>query len=204
MTLTLNKSFSGSGVAAAEGYVFIKKQTISTSITSIDFINGSNDVVFDSTYKTYMFVYEVLQASGEITAVISTTTDGTNFNVAGNGVTIDPHLFNDDGTSSLDNNAQANLTTGLYGPTMPDSSVTEGSSSGFYFFYDPANTTQYKNATLEVTQISAGSPSGHWSTGGRMAFHTWQTTSAITGVRLAVASGTLNEGSISLFGLKTS
>ena len=46
--------------------VFIKKLTASSSST-LSFVNGSSDVVLDSTYKEYVFTFNNIHPSGETT-----------------------------------------------------------------------------------------------------------------------------------------
>ena len=62
----LEASFSGKSM------VFIKKLTASTS-DDLSFVNGSSDVVLDSTYKEYLFIFKDIHPA----------TDGTEFTFQG-------------------------------------------------------------------------------------------------------------------------
>ena len=48
--------------------VFIKKLTASSSAT-LSFVNGSSDVVLDSTYKEYLFTFKDIHPSASIQMV---------------------------------------------------------------------------------------------------------------------------------------
>ena len=43
---------------------FIKKQTISSSAT-VDFVNGTSDLVLDNTYKEYLFTFNNIHPSSQ-------------------------------------------------------------------------------------------------------------------------------------------
>ena len=59
----------------------IKTITVSSGTTDVSFIHGSNDVVFDSTYKSYLFkVIEVhVSLDSGVKLGFQGTTDGSNF-----------------------------------------------------------------------------------------------------------------------------
>ena len=59
----------------------IKTVTVSSSTSTVSFIHGSNDVVFDSTYKSYLFkVIEVhVSLDSGVKLGFQGTTDGSNF-----------------------------------------------------------------------------------------------------------------------------
>ena len=82
--VTLNdravRSVSTFGSLNTGNMIFIKKLTASSS-ANLTFLNGSSDVVFDSTYKEYLFTLKNIHPSAN-PGIISfqTTTDGTNYN----------------------------------------------------------------------------------------------------------------------------
>ena len=115
------------------GFTLIKKQTISSGVASVEFINGSSDVVFDSTYKTYVFQFEnMVSASGEQNMLYQATTDGgTTWNsVSGNRVRTQPFIYDDTGASATSTESDRNVTSGLEVMGWPVAAVTEGSFSG--------------------------------------------------------------------------
>jgi hypothetical protein len=78
--LAFDADADGFSTATATSMVLIKTLTASSSAT-LSFIHGSSDVVFDSTYPTYMFKYtSVHPATNDQPFLFQGTTDGTNFN----------------------------------------------------------------------------------------------------------------------------
>jgi hypothetical protein len=59
MDLSQDYNFTGTvtGMGTAGAMTLIKSITASSS-ASVSFVNGSNDVVLDSTYKSYKFVFK--------------------------------------------------------------------------------------------------------------------------------------------------
>ena len=83
--VTLNnrgvRSVSAFGSLNTGSMVFIKKLTASSSGT-LSFVNGSSDVVLDSTYKEYLFTFKDIHPQTDDESLqFNMTTDGTNFNV---------------------------------------------------------------------------------------------------------------------------
>ena len=192
------------------GFTLIKKQTISSGVSSVEFIDGSSDVVFDSTYKTYVFQFEnMVSDSGEQNMLYQATTDGgTTWNsVSGNWVRTMPFIYDDSGAynSNLATTTEAdrNITSGWQLMSFPAVTVTGGSFSGSLYFYDPANSSQYKVALMIAAGVADGNGGAHWLTYGRLQPYTLMTTSAINGLKFFVSSGTIDGGDISLFGINT-
>ena len=186
------------------GFTLIKKQTISSSQSSIDFINGTSDVVFDSTYTTYMFLCENLTGSGgELPLYSRVTTDGSTWDaIYGNFEPATPRTYADGAFTTTDHEGQLNNNYCQIGAFA--GSMSEATLSLVLYFFAPASTSKYKLMFSNLTGIGDNSPAGHWLTYGQFGNFTWKTTSAITGVRFYENSGTLEGGDISLFGLKTS
>ena len=63
--------FDAGAMSLGGSMVFIKKLTADGSSSSLTFTHGSSDVVLDSTYKNYMFIYKDIHPS----------TDGPNFQI---------------------------------------------------------------------------------------------------------------------------
>ena len=59
---------------------FIKKLTASSSAT-LSFVNGSSDVVLDSTYKEYLFTFNTISFYDKRIGILSTRCSFFNFNV---------------------------------------------------------------------------------------------------------------------------
>lgn len=183
--------------------VLIKKQTISSD-ASIEFVNGSSGVVFDSTYDTYIFNFESLHStSAEQETKMQVTTNGSTWNsVATTYAHNTAYIYDSSGSSNSQVDAGANLTTGAILLGFTGNSMAESSWSGTVTFYNPSNTSLYKNSSLSGVGIADNTPAGNWLLYSRYGGMTWKTTSALTGVKFSVGSGTITSGDITLYGLK--
>ena len=204
MSLLYFPSQASSDSGGGGQLVLIKKQTISSD-ASIEFVDGSSDVVFDSTYNTYTFNFESLHStSGEQETKMQVTTNGSTWNsVATTYAHNMAFVYDTSGANSSQVDAGANLTTGAILLGFTGNSMAESSWSGAVTFYNPSNTSLYKNSRLSVVGIADNTPVGNWLLCSRYGGMTWKTTSAITGVKFSVASGTITSGDITLYGLKT-
>ena len=179
--------------------VLIKKQTASSS-SSITFTDGTSDVVFDSTYKTYMFAFESIESDTASTVngylQIQASTDNTTYNLQLTNASNRPYAY----ASGVGNNEflGAHTTSFL---TFGDITPTFGLCSGQLFFYDPAQTTHYKQSDYKM--FAYGDSTAPHLMGVYRGGISWETTSAITSVQFQMSSGTLESGSITLYGLKT-
>ena len=83
--VTLNdrgvRSVTAFGSVSGGSMIFIKKLTASSSST-LSFVNGSSSVVFDSTYKEYLFICKNIHPSDDNAKFqFNMSTDGSNYNV---------------------------------------------------------------------------------------------------------------------------
>ena len=113
------------------------------------------------------------------------------------------YIYDDTGAANSSIESGAGITTGSILMGFTANSMAESSWSGTVTFYNPSNTSLYKNSRLSAVGIADNSPAGHWLQNSRYGGMTWETTSALTGVKFSVASGTITSGDITLYGLKT-
>ena len=189
-----NVSFANAG-----GLKLIKTLTASSSAT-LSFVDGSSDVVLDSTYKEYLFIFNNIHAA----------TAGTDFGFQGDTGT--NTNYNQTITSSFFRAAhnEADSTTALgedtgfdqaQGTSIQPIATNMGDDndmcgSGFLHIFDPSNTTFVKHfiATSNVYQESVFNNNQY--IGGY-----FNTTSAITRIQFKMASGNIDAGTIQLFGV---
>jgi len=189
-----NVSFANAG-----GLKLIKTLTASSSAT-LSFVDGSSDVVLDSTYKEYLFIFNNIHAA----------TAGTDFGFQGDTGT--NTNYNQTITSSFFRAAhnEADSTTALgedtgfdqaQGTSIQPIATNMGDDndmcgSGFLHIFDPSNTTFVKHfiATSNVYQESVFNNNQYIS-------GYFNTTSAITRIQFKMASGNIDAGTIQLFGV---
>jgi hypothetical protein len=181
----------------------IKEQTASSS-SSISFVNGSSDVVLDSTYPIYLFKCINIHPS----------VDNTNFSFNGSDDT-SSHSYNITKTSSdfAAFHDEADSATNLYYRTGNDlaqstaiqmigSSVgsdNDQSTSGELFLFNPSSTTFVKHFISNFNTVTFHNYSTRSFTAGY-----FNTTAAITAIQFSMNSGNIDSGTIKLYGIKDS
>ena len=184
---------------AAKSLIHIKTLTASSSST-ISFVNGSSDVVLDSTYPIYLFKY--------ITA--HPATDEANFKFQGStnsgssyGVTMTStkfrsvHLENDSYTT-LSYEAAQDLaqSTNFHNLHNGVGNENDEQCSGELFLFNPSSTTFVKHYMSVASEVNAynigqnGFGAGYFNT-----------TSAINAIQFKMSSGNIDAGDICLYGI---
>ena len=178
--------------------VLIKTLTASSSST-LTFLNGSSDVVFDSTYKEYIFKLIGTHPSAN-PGIISfqATTDGTNYNTTVTSTYF--RAFHDEGDTSTGlayaggfDHAQGTAVINLDSGSGNDN---DQASSGSLRIFNPSSTTFVKNFIGQVSNSNDGDFNHNVFTAGY-----FNTTSAITGIRFSMDSGNIDAGTIKLYGV---
>ena len=180
----------------------IKTLTASGS-SSLSFVNGSSDVVLDSTYPIYVLkLINIHPSASDTFFEINFSTDsGSNYNVA-KTTTLFAAYHNESGSA-----------TGLNYNTTHDSAQNTGgarintsqgngndeSFSGEIFLYNLSSTTFVKHFISRLSTHGSSSYLYDFYSAGY-----GNTTSAIDGVKFAYASGNIDLGTIKLYGIKDS
>tara|TARA_R100000322_G_scaffold167669_1_gene135962 strand:+ start:493 stop:1107 length:615 start_codon:yes stop_codon:yes gene_type:complete len=200
--VTLNdravRSVSSFGSLNTGSMVFIKKLTASSS-SDLTFINGSSDVVFDSTYKEYVFTFKDIHAPGgseDFTFQVDTGTN-TNFNQ-----TITSSVFrayhNEAGNdAALGYMAGIDQAQGTSFQTLVDDTGHDNDNCtvGYLRIFEPASTTFVKHF-LATTNNVIDTYSQNFNVAGY-----FNTTTALTRVRFKMTSGNIDAGDICLYGI---
>jgi len=180
----------------------IKTLTISSGTSTVSFIHGSSDVVFDSTYPIYMFKWiNTHHATADRELVFQGTTDGSNFNVTMTSTYFYAYNFESGSspTLSYDTARDQAQGTGFQRLTLPVRTDSDASAAGEMFIFEPSSTTFVKN----FISRSAGMGEDSYAQDVNVAGY-FNTTSAITGIQFKAESGNLDSGTIKLYGIKDS
>jgi hypothetical protein len=182
--------------------VHIKTLTASGDAT-LSFVDGTADVVLDSTYPIYKFEF----------INIHPATDGAEFQVGfrDGGTNYDAiktttgflaiHTESDSETglndrSALDGQAQ---NTGFLNINLNLGNDNDQSLSGTMFLYNPSSTTFVKHFMTDVQYSQNTDGSINYRCAGYC-----NTTTAIDGVQFKMSSGNTDAGKIKLYGIKDS
>ena len=180
-------------LSAGGSMVLLEEQTASSS-DDISFTSG-----IDSTYKEYIF-YFISSHPSTNPGIISfqATTDGTNFNTAVTSTYF--RAYHDEADSAAVLQYAVNFDeaqgTGVQNLDSGSGNGNDLASSGYLHLYNPSDTTFVKHFYSK----SSGTNDGDYSINVFAAGY-FNTTSAITGIRFQLDSGTIDSGTIKLYGV---
>ena len=178
------------------GFVHIKTQTVSSSVSSVQFIHGTSDVVFDGTYKAYKLIITGGTVVNDTQKPhIRFTTDGSSFITSGysmNGLT--RSAGNTDLSYHSNSDSDIRMINDGIGNAADETFSIEVN------FNNPATTDVHKLIHGTVTGIeSDGNTISGFFGGGYLG-----NTSAITGFEIGVGSGNIDGGTFTLLGVVNS
>jgi hypothetical protein len=186
---------SGSGGAM----VPIKTLTASSSGT-LSFVNGSDDVVLDSTYRTYIFKWiSCHPATNNVTFQAGFRDGSTNYDA-----TITSATFNataDEAGTDAGLNYQAGRDqaqgTSYQDITSFNGNQNDSATSGEMFLFNPSSTTFIKHFIIRSQQMNPQAP---FATDDLFAGYC-NVTAAIDAVQFKFSSGNIDAGTIKLYGI---
>ena len=203
-TLGFNSSANGFATISPGSMTLIKTLTASSSST-ISFVHGTSDVVLDSTYPVYLFKFINVHpsnngtgfainlrtgSSGSYSAATKTT---TNFRAEHNEAGSETAL----GYSTSRDLAQSTGDINIMGDTLGNGN--DECASGKMYLFNPSSTTFVKHFLIQASMYHESNANQNCFVGGYA-----NTTSAITSVRFKMVAGTVDAGTIKLYGIKDS
>jgi len=189
---------SGLIKAAAGGgaWTLIKSISASSSAT-VSFVNGSSDVVLDSTYPIYYFKFiNIHPAEAEHFTFQGSTDGGSSY-----GETLTStyfHATHDEGDSSTSlsyvNGKDLAQSTSYLRLADSTSTNADESTSGELRLFSPSSTTFVKHFISRSSVAATGAKDGFVA-------GYFNTTSAIDAIQFKMSSGNIDSGIITLFGI---
>ena len=173
--------------------VFIKKQTASASAT-LSFVDGTSDVVLDSTYKEYFFTFTNIHGATDDRALTVGFRDGGSAYDATKTTTSFRAYQNEAGTASaLGYGASEDLaqSTGFQMLGTDSGNDNDQATSGYMRLFNPSSTTFVKHFIAETNVSSASDLCMNTFTAGYC-----NVTAAIDGVQFAMRTGNMDSGDI--------
>jgi len=188
---------------AAKSLTHIKTLTASSSST-LSFVDGSSDVVLDSTYPIYLFKFINCHPSTDSTFLsFNMSTDGgSNYNVTKTSTFhLAYHLETNDSDTTLAYSAAEDLAQSTDFQYISTNSKNDDDIgiSGTLEIYNPSSTTFVKHFMART----GGSNRLDYQMDVYSAGY-GNTTSAVDAVQFKMSSGTIDSGTIKLYGLKDS
>jgi hypothetical protein len=209
MALISNGSTIFDNGAMASGFggsmTFIKKLTASSSAT-LSFVDGTDGVVLDDTYKEYVFTFkDIHPATNRAIFGFNLSTDsGSNYNVTKTTTAFiafhsetndaDVALSYDTGFDLAQSTADQRLTQYI-------SSDGDSSASGNMSLFNPASTTYVKHFISSCNNMVITSDLTEYFTMNQYVAGYGNTTSAVDAIRFQFSSGNIDAGDICLYGI---
>ena len=199
-TTIFDSGAMASGLGGA--MTLIKKLTASSSAT-LDFLNGSSGVIFDSTYKEYVFIFKDIHPATDDVVFSFQTDTGTNTSynqtitstnfAAQHGESDSPTELSDTG------NTRRLAQQQIFQPLSGHNDLGNDNDQclvGYLHIFNPASTTFVKNFMATTHQSGFENRSVNSYVGGY-----FNTTTALTRVRFKMSSGNIDAGTVSLYGI---
>ena len=189
-----------SGIAKG-AMTFIKKLTASSSAT-LSFVNGSSNVVLDSTYKEYVFILNNMhpETSGNNPKMTASTNTGSGYGVTATTTDFRSTHSESGGSTGVvyrtaTDLAQSTDPVHIFGGTGCGNENDE-CVVGIVHLFNPASTTFVKHFIARTHGYSDDDRAySNFSAG------YFNTTSAIDAIQFANNSGNIDSGTISLYGI---
>jgi hypothetical protein len=178
---------------------FIKKLTASSSGT-LSFVDGSSDVVLDSTYKEYIFKFiDIHPQTDDKDFQFNLSVDsGSNYNVTKTDTAFRAYHTEDGSGSGVGYQSSMDLAQSTNFANMCSGlgNGNDESLSGFLHLFDPSNTTFVKHYITRTISYHGGDLAlDHYTAG------YGNTTSAVDAIQFKMSSGNIDAGTIKLYGV---
>ena len=200
---TLDNSGLIKSPAGGGAWNFIKKLTASAS-ADLSFVDGTDDVVLDSTYKEYVFTFNNMHSSDTSVKFHfqANAVGGSGYNETMTTTAFGAYHKEDGSNAGLGYVAAGDQAEGTsFQNLISNSSLTIGndeSLSGLLHLFNPSSTTFVKHF-ISTTQSVVGSG---YSINDYTAGY-FNTTSAIDEIQFKMSAGNIDAGDICLYGISS-
>ena len=194
------RSATAFGSVSGGSFTFIKKLTSDGSDATLSFVDGTSDVVLDDTYKEYLFIINDIHAETDTQYFTfqGSIDTGSNYNVATTSTMFTAAHDEGDTETSLAYETGVDLAqgTGFINLSPQVGNGNDECCSGYLRLFDPSNTTFVKHFISTVNGYHASDLSIQHHGAGYL-----NSTSAVDAVQFKFASGEIQGGTISLYGI---
>ena len=200
-----NNSISAVTSAASipSGAMTLIKTLTASSSATLSFVDGSSDVVLDSTYPIYKFNFiNIHPASADRQLVFQGSIDGgSNYNVTMTTTTFRAYHSEGGGNGVLEYRGSDDQAQGTGFQKISDTIKNDNDAcvSGELYLFNPSSTTFIKNFISRVQCYNQDSYSMDYYTAGY-----FNDTNDIDAIRFQIRTGNMDAGKIKLYGIKDS
>jgi hypothetical protein len=183
----------------------IKEQTASSSST-ISFVHGTSDVVLDGTYPIYLFKFINCHPSGNQTDLTfnMSTDSGSNYNVTKTSTTFIATQSESGSSTAFEYNGGFDLaqSTGFQNLCVDTGHDNDESNSGELWLFGLSSTTYVKHFMSRFSSYNGYAVVAYADSFFGAGYG--NTTSAVDAIQFKMDSGTIDAGTIKLYGIKDS
>ena len=199
--LTDNYAFTGTTTGATSTQkLFLIKNIDASSDSTISFVNGSNSVVLDNTYKTYLFKFiNIHPASNEQNFTVGFRDGGSDYDAVKTTTYFEAIHNEGDSATNLAYQASLDLAQSTSFSLCLRNLGTDNdqTASGEMYLFSPSSTTFVKHFMIRGSADTHSDYLNNHFVAGYC-----NTTTAIDGVQFKMASGNIDAGRIALYGIK--
>ena len=197
-----NSLASVTDVSNTDGAMILIKTLTASSSATLNFVNGSSDVVFDSTYPIYKVKFiNIHPATDQKKFMFQGTTNGSDFNTTMTTTWLQTYHDEADSSTNLSYITGEDQAQGTAFQSLCEDLGNDNDQcfSGELYLFSPSSTTYVKHF------MSVGSEAyfSNYNNSARVAGY-FNTTSAITGLQFKMESGDVDSGTFKLYGIKDS
>jgi hypothetical protein len=201
--VTLNdravRSVTAFGSLNTGSMVFIKKLTADEDST-VDFVDGSSNVVLDSTYKEYLFTFNNIHpANNDIVFQFNMSADGgSNYNVTKTTTVFRAYHAEGGGSTALEYRTGEDLAQGTGNQYLctGQGNGNDESLVGTLHLFNPSSTTFVKHFIANFNNYHESDITQNYYIAGYA-----NTTSAVNALQFSFGSGNIDAGDICLYGI---
>ena len=189
-------------VSGSDGAMKLITTKTASSDSDISFVNGSDDVVLDSTYPIYLFKFiNVHSADNNITFQVNFRDGGSSYD-ATKTTTFFEYVQLEDGTGAEMGYAVNNDVgqgTGVHTLTRGTGNDNDECVDGELWLFNPSSTTYVKHFLAEISDSNNNGAISQQKSAGYC-----NVTAAIDAVQFTFSSGNIDAGTFKLYGIKDS
>ena len=197
--LAFDADADGFSTATATSMVHIKTITASGDST-IDFIDGTSSVVLDNTYPTYLFKFINIHPATNGTSLLfqANVVGGSGFNETITSTTFQSYHNEAGDVAELAYSTSGDQAQGTSYQRINDSigNGNDESLAGYLHLINPSDTTFITHFSGKTTRYHASDYTNQFFVSGY-----FNTTSAIDEIQFQMSAGTIDAGTIQLFGV---
>ena len=185
----------------SKGSLTLIKTLTASSSSTLSFVDGTSDVVLDSTYKEYMFIFNNMHpATNQAYFQFNLSADtGSNYNVTKTTTFFQAYNTEDGTDQGLSYQTARDLAqaTGAQYLTRQIGNGNDDVGTGYLHLFNPSSTTFVKH----FIATSSNNYGGDTYYMNNFIDGYGNTTSAVDAVQFSMSSGNIDAGTVQLFGV---